>query len=208
MFRRALAAPTHVAPPAGDSIRGNLTTASQWLDTAGAFISSTSTYFDTGMKATSADPLLHTTSYTYSSTFLGAYLTQTNMPDTQMPDSGAPVVHHIISGNYDFNTGVLTNFTDENGQPYSYTYDVMLRLTQGNHPDSGITKFFYPDPNTVERQRLIYPAQLMMITKLNLTDWAGLIRRNSSRRIAPAILKSIRSMIRLAALRVFQIRIV
>ena len=148
--------PTRVAPPAGEPLRGNLTTASHYLDTAGAFVSSTSTYFDTGMKATSVDPLLHTTSYTYSSTFLGAYLTQSNMPDTQMPDSGAPVVHHIISGNYDFNTGLLTNFTDENGQPYSYSYDsLMLRLTQGNHPDGGITKFFYPDPNTVERQRLI-----------------------------------------------------
>ena len=148
--------PTHVAPPAGEPIRGNLTTSSHWLDTASAFISSTSTYFDTGTKATGVDPLNHTTSYTYSGTFLGAYVTQTNMPDTQMPDSGAPVVHHIISGNYDFNTGLLTSFTDENGQQYTYTYDsLMLRLTQGNHPDGGITKFFYPDPNTVERQRLI-----------------------------------------------------
>jgi RHS repeat-associated protein len=148
--------PTHVAPPAGEPIRGNLTTSSHWLDTAGAFVSSTSTYFDTGMKATITDPLGHTTNYTYSGTFQGAYLTQTNMPDTQMPDSGAQVVHHVISGNYDFNTGLLTSFTDENGQQYTYTYDsLMLRLTQGNHPDGGITKFFYPDSNTVERQRLI-----------------------------------------------------
>jgi RHS repeat-associated protein len=148
--------PTHVAPPAGEPIRGNLTTSSHWLDTAGAFVSSTSTYFDTGMKATSTDPLGHTTNYTYSGTFQGVYLTQTNIPDTQMPDSGAQVVHHVISGNYDFNTGLLTTFTDENGAQYSYTYEsLMLRLTQGNHPDGGITKFFYPDPNTVERQRLI-----------------------------------------------------
>jgi RHS repeat-associated protein len=148
--------PTHVAPPAGEPYRGNLTTSSHWLDTASAFVSSTSTYFDTGMKATAVDPLNHSTSYTYSGTFLGAYLTQTNMPDTQMPDTGAPIVHHIISGSYDLNTGLLTSFTDENGQPYTYTYDsLMLRLTQGNHPDGGITKFFYPDPNTVERQRLI-----------------------------------------------------
>lgn len=147
--------PTHTGPPAGEPYRGNLTTTSHWLDTTNSLISSTATYLDTGMKATSKDPLLNLTSYTYSPTFMGAYLTQTNLPDTQMPDPGAPVVHHVISGNYDFNTGVLTNFTDENGQPYSYTYDAMLRLTQGNHPDGGITKFLYPDPNTVERQRLI-----------------------------------------------------
>jgi RHS repeat-associated protein len=143
------------APPAGGNIRGNPTTISHWLNTNNSFISSTSAYLDTGMKASSSDPLGHVTSYIYGSTFQGAYLTQTNLPDTQMPDSGAPVVHHIVSGNYDFNTGALTSFTDENGQSFTYTYDNMLRLSQGNHPDGGITKFLYPDPNTVERQRLI-----------------------------------------------------
>jgi RHS repeat-associated protein len=152
--------PTHVGPPAGEPIRGNRTSTSHWLNTTNSFLSSTATYFDTGMPASStppanADGLNRTTTYSYSSTFLGAYLTQTNMPDTQMPDTGAPVVHHIISGNYDFNTGLLTSFTDENSQPYTYQYDIMLRLTQGNHPDGGVTKFIYPDPNTVERQRLI-----------------------------------------------------
>jgi RHS repeat-associated protein len=150
-----IGAPTHIAPPAGEPYRGNLTTGSHWLDTTSSLISSTATYFDTGMKATSVDPLLHSTSYTYDPIFLGTYLTQTNLPDTQMPDAGAPVVHHVIAGSYDFSTGVLTYFTDENGQTYTYNYDIMLRLAQGNHPDGGITKFFYPDPNTVERQRLI-----------------------------------------------------
>ena len=147
--------PTHVAPPAGDTMRGNLTTLSRWLDTSNAFVSASSSYFDTGMKASTADPLGHATNFTYSTTFLGAYLTQTNLPDTQMPDTGAPVVHHVVSANYDLNTGLLTRFTDENGQNFTYSYDIMLRLTEGDHPDGGITKFFYPDPNTVERQRLI-----------------------------------------------------
>jgi YD repeat-containing protein len=150
-----IGAPTHVAAPAGDSIRGNMTTASRWLDTTSSFVSGTSTYLDTGMKATSTDALNRITSYTYSSGFQGAYLTQTNLPDTQMPDSGATVVHHIITGDYDFNTGLLTKFTDENSQSYTYTYDNMLRLTEGDHPDQGVTKFSYPDSNTVERQRLI-----------------------------------------------------
>src|SRR5205085_1903019 len=144
-----------VAPPAGGNIRGNPTTISHWLNTNNSFISATATYLDTGMKASSTDPLSHTTSYTYSSTFAGAYMTQTNLPDTQMPDTGAPIVHHVISGNYDFNTGLLTSFTDENSQTFTYTYDNMLRLTQGNHPDGGQTIFTYPDANTVTRQRLI-----------------------------------------------------
>ena len=138
-----------VLPPAGGNIRGNPTTVSHWLNGTN-FISSTATYFDTGMKATSTDPLSHTNNYTYSSTFAGAYMTQTKLPDT-----GTPAVHHVISGGYDFNTGLLTSFTDENSQAYTYAYDIMLRLTQGNHPDGGQTKFTYPDANTVQRQRLI-----------------------------------------------------
>ena len=151
-----------VAPPAGGNVRGNVTTASSWLNTTNAFLSSTATYFDTGMKASSTQPpnsdqLNRTTTYSYSSTFAGAYMTQTNLPDTQMPDTGAPIVHHIVSGSYDSNTGLLTSFTDENSRSFTYSYDIMLRLTQANHPDGGQTIFTYPDPNTVTRQELISP---------------------------------------------------
>jgi RHS repeat-associated protein len=144
------------APPAGGTIRGNQTTVSHWLNTTNSFISSTAVYFDTGMTASSTDPRNNTTTYSYAPDFVGAYMTQTNMPDTLMPDTGAIVVHHVISGWYDFNTGLLTRFTDENSQNFTYQYDsLMLRLTQGNHPDGGQTIFTYPDPNTVERQQLI-----------------------------------------------------
>jgi RHS repeat-associated protein len=147
----------HVSAPG--TVRGNPTSSSKWLISACAEQSPVTSHtipYDTGLAYQSYDPLAHFTQYTYSSAFAGAYLTQTNLPDTQMPDAGAPVVHHVISGGYDFNTGLLTSFTDENTQPYSYTYDpLMLRLTQGNHPDGGITKFLYPDSKTVERQRLI-----------------------------------------------------
>jgi RHS repeat-associated protein len=143
------------AAPAG-SARGNLNYVSRWMNTTNTMITTTTNVYDTGEPYQTIDPLGHVTTFSYSPGFYGAYLTQTNLPDTQMPDSGATIVHHVISGNYDFNTGLLTSFTDENGQPYSYQYDsLMLRLTQGNHPDGGITKFFYPDPNTVERQLLI-----------------------------------------------------
>ncbi|MBZ5489706.1 MAG: hypothetical protein LAO76_02095 [Acidobacteriia bacterium] len=147
--------PTHVATPAGDTMRGNLTTMSRWLDSAQAFVSSSSTYFDTGMLNSSTDPMGRVTTYSYSPVLMGAFVTQTSFPDTQMPDSGAPVVHHLISGNYDLNTGLLTSFTDENSQTFTYTYDIMLRLTEGDHPDGGVTKMLYPDSNTIERQRLI-----------------------------------------------------
>ena len=135
-----------------------------------------------GMKASSTDPLNHTTSYTYSSTFAGAYMTQTNLPDTQMPDTGAPIVHHVISGNYDLNTGLLTSFTDENSQTFTYTYDNMLRLTQGNHPDGGQTIFTYPDANTVTRQRLITTGTYDSYT----AKFAGLGRPYQTQQVTPS----------------------
>src|SRR6266481_318670 len=171
-----------VAPPAGGNIRGNVTSVSRWLNTNNSFLSSNATYLDTGLKASSTDPRGNTTSYTYSSTFAGAYITQTNLPDTQMPDTGASVVHHIISGNYDFNTGLLTSFTDENGQQYSYQYDNMLRLTQGNHPDGGQTKFTYPDPLTVQRQRLIAGSAFNSVT----AKFDGLGRPVQSQEVTPS----------------------
>ena len=140
------------------SVRGNHTSSSKWLISACAEQSAITSHaipYDTGLPYQSYDPLGHFTQYTYSSTFAGAYLTQTNLPDTQMPETGAPIVHHVISGSYDFNTGLLTSFTDENSQQYTYTYDNMLRLTQGNHPDGGQTLFTYPTVTSIQRQRLI-----------------------------------------------------
>jgi RHS repeat-associated protein len=146
----------HVAAPG--AVRGNGTSTSKWLISACAEQSAITSHvipYDTGMAYQAFDPFRHFTQFTYSSAFAGAYVTQTNLPDTQMPDTGATIVHHVISGNYDFNSGLLTSFTDENNQQFTYTYDAMLRLTQGNHPDNGITKFVYPNAITVERQRLI-----------------------------------------------------
>lgn len=145
----------HVAPPG--PVRGNYTSTSRWLITNCTEQSSITSHtipYDTGLPYQSYDPLNHMTQYTYDASFYGAYLTQTNMPDTQNY-SGGPVTHHIISGSYDFNTGLLTRFTDENSQNFTYTYDDMLRLKQGNHPDGGQTVFTYPDPNTVTRQELV-----------------------------------------------------
>ncbi len=136
--------------------RGNLTGVARWVNTSNTSISTTNTYYDSGMRASTRDTLGNTTNFSYSANYAGAYLTQTNAPDTQMPDPNAPIVHHVTSATYDYNTGLLGSFTDENGNPFSYQYDnARLRLTQANHPDKGWTKFFYPNSTTVERQRSI-----------------------------------------------------
>jgi YD repeat-containing protein len=113
--------------PGNHPYRGNVTSIKQWLDSTGTDLTSTSTYFDTGMVQQTSDPLSHASTYQYSSTYHGAYRTQTCRPQTG-------TYTHCVSGTYDFNTGLLSSFTDENNQISDYTYDTMQRLTNAKAP--------------------------------------------------------------------------
>ncbi len=145
----------HNVPPSVGDFRGNLSSVKRWLNTTGALLTSPTTFYDTGMPYQTTDPGGHTTTFTYSPTFAGAYVTQTQFPSTSSPNPA----NHVISGNYNFNTGLLTSFTDENGQTSTYAYDSMWRITTAIFPPqnglNGQTNFYYPDPVTVELQKRI-----------------------------------------------------
>jgi YD repeat-containing protein len=134
----------HGAPYTG-AVRANPSSVTHWLTTTpcsssaswSQFTSHTN-YNDTGTLASSTDPLGNTTNYSYSPTFFGAYVTQTTLPPT-----GSTA--HVISGNYDFNTGLLTSFTDQNSQSRTYTFDNMWRLAQANYPDGGQSTFTHQE---------------------------------------------------------------
>lgn len=138
--------PQHGAAP--NSVRGNETSVKRWLNTTGGTLNTTTTYFDTGMPYQVTDPKGNITTYAYSSTFDGAYLTQTTMPLTGS-------VQHIVSAGYDFNTGRMTSFTDQNNQPFSYQYDSLWRPISGNYPDGGQSTIQYPDLQTIQMQKKI-----------------------------------------------------
>src|SRR5579864_3611914 len=129
----------HGAAPA--SLRGNLTTVSRWLNTSTSPVVSHTNWYDTGEAYQAIDPLGHTTTHSYSSAFAGAYPTQSCNP-----------LNQCVGGNYDFTTGLLTSFTDANGNTSNYSYDLMARLTSaqappdpaGNRPQ---TSFTYSAPN-------------------------------------------------------------
>jgi YD repeat-containing protein len=135
-------------------VRGNRTSTCRWLNTTGGNVCTTATYYDTGMPYQVTDALGRTTTFSYSSSYLGAYVTQTNLPDTNSPN----LAHHAVSGTYDFNMGELLTFTDQNSQTSSYGYDTLGRITSANFPDGGETTFTYNDAPLnayVERQTLI-----------------------------------------------------
>ncbi len=147
-------------PPTG-AARGNQTSVHRWLNgstvsttncsvsVSNGYLVNTRTYNDTGTVAQSVDACGHTTTFSYSSAFAGAYLTHTRLPDTTSPN----FAQHVVGANYDFSTGMLTSSTDQNGQPTTYAFDNMLRPTTISYPDGGQTNLYYPDANTVEMQR-------------------------------------------------------
>jgi len=98
------------------------------------------TYFDTGTEYQFTDPCgsqagssSHTFTYSYSSSYAGAYPTTITNPAGQ-----------AFNYAYDFSSGALTSLTDPNSQQTTATY-VLGRLTQVNYPDGGQTNYCYTD---------------------------------------------------------------
>lgn len=151
---------------AATGVRGNVSSITKKLSTTpcqsgGTWTSITSytNVYDTGMAYQTIDPLANTTTYTYDSAYAGGYRTQTQFPDTNTPN----LAHHSVSGAYDFSSGLLTTFTDQNSNQSTFQYDNMLRFTKAVFPSqsvngtpmNGETDFYYPDSVTVERQEKI-----------------------------------------------------
>ena len=153
----------HTSPPG--SVRGNIASVTKKLASApcssGATWSSIPSYinaYDTGTVYQSIDPNANTTTYTYDSTFAGAYATQTQLPNTNVNGAvtNAPSpTNHITKDWYDFNTGLKVWHEDENSQKTSFTYDAMSRIVTITPPaPEGATTFTYTDtPGSLSVQR-------------------------------------------------------
>jgi YD repeat-containing protein len=118
------------------TFRGNQTSVNRWLNLPTVqTLRSTTTYYDTGMPSVAKDALLNPTTYSYSSTFQDAYVTQVQNALSQS-----------IYFNYDFNTGLKTSTTDLNGQVTTDSYDIDWRLVNDARPTGGgQTSFCYTD---------------------------------------------------------------
>jgi RHS repeat-associated protein len=138
----------HTTP---SGVRGNLTQVQQWSNVSGSEITTQQTsYYDTGMPYQATDLRGNKTTYSYSSANYGAYVTQ-----TQYPNTGSPAVTHSISGVYDFNTGLVTSFTDQNSEISNYGYDLLGRITSASYPDGGSVDFSYNDVPPVSIKKTV-----------------------------------------------------
>jgi RHS repeat-associated protein len=132
---------------ANPGYRGNLTLVQKWLNTTGGLVTTKQTsYYDTGMPYQSTDLKGNATTYSYDPAYNGAYVTQTQSPSTGSGNS----ITHIAKGSYDFNTGLLTSFTDQNNQISSYGYDVLGRMQSAAYPDGGAITLSYVDSVPVQ----------------------------------------------------------
>jgi YD repeat-containing protein len=119
---------------------GNLKSRSDWLNSSGSQVLTTSHNYDAyGNMISTSDPAGNTANYSYTNNFIdtcsytpvtSAYLTQITYPPTAKfsgPDTAAFQYHCA--------TGELANSTDENKQPTTYQYnDPLNRLTQVQGP--------------------------------------------------------------------------
>ena len=98
------------------------------------YLISTKVYFDTGEVQKSTDPCANYSTYLYSASYYGAFLTTvTNMLNQS-----------TIYG-YDLNTGAVTSIEDPNSQTTTKGYDILTRLTSISYPDGGSTTYCYTD---------------------------------------------------------------
>jgi RHS repeat-associated protein len=132
------------ASASGNTIRGNLTSTQKWLNTTGGNLTDYFTYYDTGEKYRHTDARNNTSTFYYDNQYAGGYLTS-----TQMPSTGS--VAHTVSAGYDFNTGLITSYTDQNGKSSVYGYDTLLRMTGATYPDLGYVQLSYPTFTAVQK---------------------------------------------------------
>ena len=130
----------HDPAPSNGSLRGNRTSESHWLNTSGATLTTTTSYYDTGTPYQITDPGGHTTTDFYglgfqsSANFAGAYVTQTQ---------NALLQNSYFD--YDFATGLRTATQDANGAISTWDYDLYGRTLHNNWPNSGSTAWNYTD---------------------------------------------------------------
>ena len=159
-------------------IRGNQTSVNRWLNTTGGYLTTSNVYSSAGLLTSSKDPKLNPpTTYGYGSCYAGSG-----------PTSITNAQNQTTTYCYDLNTGLTTSVTDPNGQPISYTYDNMLRVTQITYPPqmvngvqlNGVTTFTYPTATQVQFSELMDNNGHSRVSNL-LVDGVGReIRRNTT----------------------------
>ncbi len=152
-------------------LRGLPTSVTKYTGASSAPITTSAYYNDLGNRVTTIDGRGYSTKYAYGAQ--NAFLATTTMPPTS---NG---VAHVITTNYDVNTGLLNWQEDYNGSVTgnmtSYTYDPLMRPLVTTRPDGGTTTNVYPSPNQIVTTVVESPSP----NKVTTTNLDGLGRKIS-----------------------------
>jgi hypothetical protein len=128
-----------------NTLRGLPTSVTKYTGASSASITTYANYNDLGKPTVTTDGLGYSTKYTYGAQ--NAFLATTTMPAT------ANGVAHVLTDDYDVNTGLLLWQKDYNGsvtgKQTTYTYDSCMRPLVVTRPDGGTTTDSYPTPTQV-----------------------------------------------------------
>lgn len=131
------------------TVRGNLTSTVQGIP-GDDLVNRGWTFYDTGLPYTVVDGRGLVTTYKYSSAYAGAFLTETDLPDTT---SGTASIAHVVYRAHDLSAGLPTSLTDQNGSVTTEQYDLLARIKSFTSPataaGTAVTTFTYPDINHV-----------------------------------------------------------
>lgn len=136
----------------GTPIRGNPTTTSLWLDTAGTYFESHAQYDQCGNTISSTDALGRQMTVSYADSFSDniprntyAYATTATTPVPDPSGMYSSYTPFVTSSKYDFSTGLVMSSTEANGYTTNYQYDVLNRERVVTRPGGGSTTYTYGD---------------------------------------------------------------
>ena len=124
------------------TVRGNATSMSKWVNTSSTSLAWNYTYDDTGQELSMSDPKSNGTSYSYADSYAGCGSASktTNAYLTKITDAKG----FTQSFTYRYCDGELNSATDRNSKTTSYSYsDSLDRLTGISYPDGGSTTYGY-----------------------------------------------------------------
>lgn len=130
----------HKSTPTNGATRGNITSQSRWLNTTNSYLTTKSSYYDTGTPYVVTDPGGHSQTNFYTSgfqslqDFAGAYVTETQ-----------DALNHNVYLDYDLVTGLPTAVKDQNGGISTTGYDIYQRTLQKTAPNGASTLWAYTD---------------------------------------------------------------
>jgi RHS repeat-associated protein len=131
------------------TVRGNLTTSSNWLNAPNSYLSTHAQYDQYGNVRKTWDArdtgLVNPTQMDYTGNQF-AYPTTTTSSIPDLTGGHGANVSLIAITAYDFNTGSIISTTDANNKTTSYTYsDVLNRVKTVTSADGGLTTYNYND---------------------------------------------------------------